>query len=373
MRLSCQLFCCAALLFAAAAVIAQEDRAGQQLPAADEHRPPPNWGFPRPEKWPESSSSSSSIFGGSASRPSIRIPLRLGFTGIGDDQENKSAGRLITVEVTLAETPVVGNGKEMTAEKIAELEKAGKLVSQSRYWVSLVENQRSQLQFAERVPIVMGRTIASGGRGTQEAIALESLGTKLSLLGRIDGESVLVQMELDQTRLVPAPTKPEGEASENVTRPRTATTTFQSTLTIAPGKTVVAGGKETQGEKGKVQTWLLVSARAEGARKEVADAGSQIKIFRLIDAKAESLALSCSKSLPGRTCRLEWMPGPTASLPGETKKLSPFSVESSPRSTKEIWRRRLRRRNRSPNGNTSLLLHQLRPELARSCERQRTA
>src|SRR5262245_45132589 len=58
-----------------------------------------------------------------------------------------SAGRLITVEVTIAETPVVGNGREMSPEKIAELDKAGKLVSQSRYWVSLVENQRSELQF----------------------------------------------------------------------------------------------------------------------------------------------------------------------------------------------------------------------------------
>jgi type II secretory pathway component GspD/PulD (secretin) len=170
--------------------------------------------------------------------------------------------------------------------------------------VSLVENQRSQLQFAERVPVVMGRTIASAGRGTQEAIALENLGTKLSLVGRVDGDSVLVQMELDQTRLIPAPPKPEGEASENVTRPRTATTTFQSTLTIPPGKTVVAGGKETQGDKGKVQTWLLVSARAEGARKDVADGGPQIKIFRLIDAKAESLATVCQGIFAGENLQI---------------------------------------------------------------------
>ena len=281
MCLTCQLFFCTALLIGAGAGMAQESA------PAEEHRAPANWGFPRPEKSPFGPSvfSSSSASG----RPSIRIPLRLGFTGIGDDQEHKSAGRLITVEVTLAETPVVGNSKEMSAEKIAELEKAGQLVSQSRYWVSLVENQRSQLQFAERVQVVSGRVNVSGGR-VQESFVYESFGTKLGLVARVDGDSVLVQMELDQTRLVPAPAKAEGDAAESVARPRTATTTFQSTLTIPPGKTVVAGGKETQGEKGKVQTWLLVSARADEARKEVADAGQQVKIFRLMDAKAEVLA-----------------------------------------------------------------------------------
>src|SRR6185436_11627928 len=263
MRLMCQLFFCTALLIGTGVGMAQE------AAPAEKHRAPANFGFPRPERRTEAGSSNSSIFGGSAGRSSIRIPLHLGLMGVGDDKEQKehqSAGRLITVEVTLAETPVVGDGKEMSTEKIAELEKAGQLVSQSRYWVSLVENQRSQLQFAERVQVVSGRVNVGGGR-FQESLAYESFGTKLGLVARVDGESVLVQMELDQTRLIPAPAKAEGEATENVTRPRTATTTFQSTLTIPPGKTVVAGGKETTGDKGKVQTWLLVSARAEGPRK----------------------------------------------------------------------------------------------------------
>jgi hypothetical protein len=282
MRLICQLFLFAALIIGTDAGMAQE------AAPAEEHRAPANFGFPRPEASPFGRPATSS--GSASGRSSIRIPMRLGFTGVGDDQEHKSAGRLITVEVTLAETPVVGNGKEMSAEKIAELEKAGQLVSQSRYWVSLVENQRSQLQFAERVQVVSGRVNVGGGR-FQESLAYESFSTKLGLVARVDGESVLVQMELDQTRLIPAPAKAEGEASESVTRPRTATTTFQSTLTVPPGKTVVAGGKETTGDKGKTQTWLLVSARAEGPRKEVAaDADQQVKIFRLIDAKAEALA-----------------------------------------------------------------------------------
>jgi hypothetical protein len=297
MRLTCQLFFCTALIIGAGAGMAQE------AAPAEEHRAPANFGFPRPERRTEAGSSSSSLFGGSAGRSSIRIPLHLGFAGIGDDQGNKSAGRLITVEVTLAETPVVGNGKEMSAEKIADLEKAGQLVSQSRYWVSLVENQRSQLQFAERVQVVSGRMNVGGGR-FQESLAYESFGTKLGLVGRVDGDSVLVQMELDQTRLIPAPAKAEGEASESVTRPRTATTTFQSTLTVPPGKTVVAGGKETTGDKGKTQTWLLVSARTEGEKREVADDEPKIKIFRLMNAKAEMLAAAMQGIFVGENVQI---------------------------------------------------------------------
>ena len=217
--------------------------------------------------------------GGSA----IRVSPSLKF-------EHQSAGRLISVEVILAETPVVGNGKDMSVEKIAELEKAGKLLSHSRYWVSLVENQPSDLQFGERLPLVLGRTNFGGGRASQEAVALENVGTKLSLLGRVDGDSVLVKMELEQSRLIPSPAKAEGDAAEAVFRPRLATTTYQSTLTIPPGKTTIAAGKETVGEQGRVQTWLLVSATAEGAKREAGDDGSQTKIFRLLNAKPEPLA-----------------------------------------------------------------------------------
>ncbi|MGI8978772.1 MAG: secretin N-terminal domain-containing protein [Pirellulaceae bacterium] len=281
MRISSQLFVYAALLFGTVAGVAQ-DKGGEQPAAPKGTNAPLDFGFPRPEKFPDPTYRDLGTSGGSTGRTAVKFqqPLKV---------ERQSAGRLITVEVIVAETPVVGNSKEMTAEKIAELEKAGKLISQSRCWVSLVENQRSQLQFGERVSVVVGR-VNVGGRGMQESMAYENVGTKLSMVGRIDGDSILVQMELDQTRLIPPPAKADGDAGESVARPHTATTSYQSTLTIPPGKTVVAGGKETQTENGKVQTWLLVSANSEGAKRDVGGDTSPIRIFRLINAKAESLA-----------------------------------------------------------------------------------
>lgn len=222
---------------------------------------------------------------------------------------DSSAERLITVEVVLAETPAVGNGKEMTAEKIAELEKAGKLISQSRYWVSLVENQASNLQFAERVPLVIGRVSGAGGRGTQESVAYENVGTKLQLVARAQGDSVVLQLELDQTRLIPAVAKPEGEAAESVARQHTATTAFHSTLTIPSGKTIVAGGREMLTDKGKVQTWLLISATADDAQRtasvdENAAAEPQLKIFRLFEANAGSMATMLQQVFAGQEVRI---------------------------------------------------------------------
>ena len=278
MRLFFQLFCFTAVVVVAATGVAQE-KEGEKPPAAKGTNAPLDFGFPRPETRPvERSLPKTSIL-----RQGFRTPvgLRIG---------NSSAGRLITIQVTLAETPVVGDGKEMSAEKVAELEKKGNVISQSRYWVSLVENQRSELQFGERVQVVAGRTNLVGGRGMQETMVYENVGTKLGLVGRIDGDSILLQLELDQTRLLPASAKPEEGAGESSMRPRTATTTFNSTLTIPLGKTVVAGGREIETDKGKVQTWLLVSATAEGENRELVEEESQVKIFRLTRAKAESLA-----------------------------------------------------------------------------------
>ena len=283
MRLTCLLICLVAAVFLTAAGLAQESRPPQQLPAKEEHRAPLNFGFPRPER----------EFPGfrfrdpETTEAAIRIPEGVSLKLKG----NSPPSRLISVEVTVAEALVVGNGREMSAEKIAELEGAGKLVSLSRYWVSLVENQVSELQFGERVQVVVGRTNLGGSRGVQESSVYEEIGTKLSMVGRVDGDSVLVQMDLNQTRLIPAPAKPEGEASETVARPRNATTTFKSTLTIPPGKTAVAGGRETQTDKGIVQTWLLVSGHAEEEKPKVAADEPKVKIFRLINAKAEGVAI----------------------------------------------------------------------------------
>ena len=81
-----------------------------------------------------------------------------------DEQPNRRpAGRLITAEVVIAD--VTGEPEpEMSSDKLAELQKAGRVASLTRLKLSALENQPAMLQFGERVPVVTGRTTTSGFR-----------------------------------------------------------------------------------------------------------------------------------------------------------------------------------------------------------------
>ncbi|HUE72747.1 MAG TPA: secretin N-terminal domain-containing protein, partial [Pirellulaceae bacterium] len=174
------------------------------------------------------------------------------------------------------------------AERLTELEKAGKVASLSRLRVSTLENAPSIVQFGERVSIVTGRT-SFGGRGSQDMLSQENVGTMVSLTARVDhDDSILIEFQAEQSRLAPAATKADGENAERpVEMPRTMTITTKSTLRILPGKSVVAGSKATRTDHGTTQTWILVSAMAEAAAR---DEAAVLKIMTLKNAQAEGLA-----------------------------------------------------------------------------------
>jgi hypothetical protein len=70
---------------------------------------------------------------------------------------------LVSVEVVIAD--VAGDAEpEMTAERLMELQKAGKVASLSRLRLSALENLPATVQFSERVPVVTGRTVIPGFR-----------------------------------------------------------------------------------------------------------------------------------------------------------------------------------------------------------------
>ncbi len=200
------------------------------------------------------------------------------------------AGRLVSVEVVIADV-TGGEDRPLTAERLAELEKGGQVTSLSRLRLSALENQPAVVQFGERVSLVTGRT-SLGGRGAQDMMAQENLGTMVSVTARVeDDQSIVMEFQAEQTRFAPAAARAEGDNIERPAElPRTAKITAQSTLRIEPGKSVVAGGKTTRTEQGTMQTWILVSATAEPARPKAADEAATLKVFTLMHAKAESLA-----------------------------------------------------------------------------------
>lgn len=196
-------------------------------------------------------------------------------------------GRLVSVEVVIVDVTGEAEG-EMTAERLAELERAGKVESLSRLRVSTLENAPSIVQFGERVSIVTGRT-SFGGRGLQDMTSQENVGTMVSLTARVDqDDSILMEFQAEQSRLAPAAPKAEGENADRPAElPRTVTMTTKSTLRIPPGKSVVAGSKSTRTDHGTTQTWIMVSAIAEAAAR---DEAAVLKIVALKNAQAEGLA-----------------------------------------------------------------------------------
>ena len=212
--------------------------------------------------------------------------------------EPKQAGRLVSVEVVIADVTADGDAGGMTAERLAELDKAGKVKSLSRYRLATVENQPAVLQFGERVAVVTGRVFAGGraegARGfSQESVAQENVGAIFNVTTRVESdESILVELKAEQTRLAPPAPKPVDDNAAEAGPPRTATETMtsQTTVRVSPGKSVVAGSKTTRTPQGTIQSWILVSATAEAARPQAAEEASALKVFALAHAKADSLA-----------------------------------------------------------------------------------
>jgi type II secretory pathway component GspD/PulD (secretin) len=207
-------------------------------------------------------------------------------------------GRLISVEVVIAD--VTGEAGEMTAERLAELEKAGQVKSLSRLRVSTLENAPSMVQFGERVSVVTGHT-SFGGRGSQNVTAQENLGTMVSVTARVDhDDSILMEFQAEQTRLAPTAARAEGENADRPAElPGTTTITTKSTLRIPQGKSVVAGSKTMRTAQGMTQTWILVSAHAEAAAAE-----SVLKILALKHAQGEAIAALLAGVFPPANLRV---------------------------------------------------------------------
>ena len=214
--------------------------------------------------------------------------------------EPQRAGRLVSVEVVIAD--VLGDdAAEMTAERLAELEKAGQVASLSRLRLSALENVPSVVQFGERVAVVTGRSNFGGGRGSQEMVSQENLGTVVSVTARVEpDQSVVMELSAEVTRLAPTPARAEGDNAERATEyPKTTTLMAKSTLRIPPGKAVVAGGKTTKSAEGTTQTWVLVSASASADAPDTA----VLKVISLHHAQAEPLATLLSGLFRGESFR----------------------------------------------------------------------
>ncbi len=201
------------------------------------------------------------------------------------------AGQLVAINVLLADA--VGpatDGAEITAAKIVELDKQGKLSSASRISLSLLENVPASAQFGENAPLVTGRQEGGfpGGGGRGFSYAMQNLGTTVQATARVEQDGkILVELTVERSRL--ALTKPaEGDAAPEPRRIINQNT--RTTVRVASGSSVLVGGQQSAAGADATQTYVVLTATlaepAKAAAAEAARPAAELKVFTLTHARA---------------------------------------------------------------------------------------
>jgi hypothetical protein len=212
-------------------------------------------------------------------------------------QEAPAAGQLVSIEVLLADAiGPAADGSEITAAKIIELDKQGKLAAASRIKLSIVENVPGLATYGETTPLVSGRQdfaggqFGGGGRGGS-SYSMQNLGTTVQATARIEEDGkILVELSVERSRLAPA--KPaEGDAAPLPRQLLNHST--RTTVRVASGQSVLVGGQQSVAGPEAAQTYVVLTALAAEPAK-AADAvrpAAVLKVFALTHAKAAEVVL----------------------------------------------------------------------------------
>ncbi len=146
-------------------------------------------------------------------------------------------------------------------EQVRALDENERLKILGRPQIMTLENQPAFIQVGSRVPRITGTTVQSRGQANQ--IQLENVGLILAVTPRVSAEDTVVMeidlemsdvRENDDVVLSSMKDGPEIHASEIVT------TTAQSTVTVASGKTILLGGMTKKSEGHRIEMVMLLSA-----------------------------------------------------------------------------------------------------------------
>lgn len=208
--------------------------------------------------------------------------------GLAGAQEAPTAGQSVAIEVLLADAiGPAADGSDITAEKIIELDKQGKLATASRIKLALLENLPASAQFGENAPLVTGRQDGFPGGGRSSVYSMQNLGTTVQATARVEQDGkVLVELTVERSRLSPA--KPtEGDAAPEPRRIINQNT--RTTVRVASGSSVLVGGQQTVAGADSAQTYIVLTAKVADAGKAAAEASrpaAALKVFTLAHGRA---------------------------------------------------------------------------------------
>jgi hypothetical protein len=163
------------------------------------------------------------------------------------------AGKSLILDVCFAETadPL----PQPSASDLLEMERNGKLKSNARVRLLLLENQPAFAQFGELASKVSGHTITN-----VKVIPIYSsmnVGTMVQATGRIEDDgAILMQVYVEKSGLVPSDEPPETRRPESITR-----VLAQSTVRLKSGEPTVLSGGPDSGSDSQSQCWIVLSCK----------------------------------------------------------------------------------------------------------------
>ena len=218
-------------------------------------------------------------------------------------QEPKT-GQSIALDILFADFAPAAGDVEITAAKIVELDRQGKLSSGTRIKLSLLENSPASVQFGESVAVAAGQQGfgGPGGRGGGAMYVRQNVGTTVQATARVEADgSIVVELTAERSGLSGA--KPAADAADAATAEpqRLANSNLRSTLRLASGKPVIVGGQQSTAGKEAAGSYLVVTASLpEGAKAAAAAPAVVIKVFALTHARASDVIKSLRPVLDQR-------------------------------------------------------------------------
>jgi type II secretory pathway component GspD/PulD (secretin) len=209
--------------------------------------------------------------------------------------QDRPAGRPVTVEVLFADVPAaVASEGEMTAAKIVELARQGKLESAATIKLSQIENQQGSIQFGETIPLVTGRQTVPegfpGGRGGGSTYSLQNLGTTVEATSRIEQDgTIAIQLSAERSRLPKPRAAAEGDAPPAIESRRITQTTARTTVRVTSGKPEIVGGQAMTSADNSIHSYIVLTATVPDGAKAAAAPESALKVFALNHARASDL------------------------------------------------------------------------------------
>ena len=198
-----------------------------------------------------------------------------------EDDNAGSDSRLVAIEILIADLVVADEpDKDEAADaavaRVRDAEKQGKLSRVTRLRLTTLSDQQAMAQFGERAAVPTGRASFPGGRGGGEmatSFTYQNVGTIAQITPRIEGNKVIMECNVEQSRLVPKGGGPRPTAPGGSDAPQPAaafqpesieTITAKSVVQMKSGQTILLSSRQQHSGNEGLRTYILVTGAIQG-------------------------------------------------------------------------------------------------------------